>query len=121
MVSGKWILIFHWHWHKVHKIKIELFPNVAPNAVNSFIHLLQKGCFDQRHIERIVGRYPGFGRVISGFEKIERLPEVEIIPMKANVPGVVINEPKNPEIMVKVNMETFGCVFEPPVKVGTQV
>ena len=168
------------------EIKIELFPQVAPNTVNSFIHLSQKGCFDQRRIERIVkdfviqpsytsfnndpecnyliegefqvngfdnsleldkytvamggdgerfasgscffivvgenierlkGKYPGFGRVISGFEEIERLLEVEVIPVKADIPGVVINEPKDPEIMIKVTVETFGCEFEPPVKV----
>ena len=171
------------------EIKIELFPHIAPNTVNSFIYLSQKGCFDQRRIERIVkdfviqpsytsfnndpecnyliegefrvngfnnplaldkytvamggdgerfasgscffivvgenierlvGKYPGFGRVISGFEEIERLLNVETIPIKTDVPEVVINEPKDPEIMVEVNVETFGCEFEPPVKVETQ-
>lgn len=167
------------------EIKIELYPDIAPNTTNSFIYLAQKGCFDQKPIRRIVkdfviqpsynsfendpecdfsiegefiangfdnklpldkyavamggdgeryasgscffivvgeniqrlaGRYPGFGRVISGFEEIERLLEVETFPVESGIPGVMINEPRVPEVMVKVSIETYG--YEPvlPVK-----
>jgi peptidyl-prolyl cis-trans isomerase B (cyclophilin B) len=39
------------------KIVIELFPEHAPNAVNSYIWLAQRGKFDNREICRVV---PGF-------------------------------------------------------------
>lgn len=39
------------------EIIIELYPEEAPNTVNSFLSLAQKGCFDGHAIERIV---PGF-------------------------------------------------------------
>ena len=84
-----------------------LNPRRLGNNFRSYTH---------ENIERLKGKYPGFGRVISGFEERERLLEVEVIPVKADIPGVVINEPKNPEIMIKVIVETFDSEFEPPVK-----
>lgn len=38
-------------------IRIELYPQAAPNTVNSFIYLAKQGLFDHREICRIV---PGF-------------------------------------------------------------
>ena len=35
-------------------IRIELYPDIAPNAVKSFIYLAKKGVFDHYPIERIV-------------------------------------------------------------------
>ncbi len=39
------------------KIVIELSPEEAPNTVNSFIFLAQRGCYDNHAIERIVPGY----------------------------------------------------------------
>ncbi len=39
------------------EIVIALYPEEAPNTVNSFIHLANLGCFDQHAIERIVPGY----------------------------------------------------------------
>lgn len=36
------------------EIRIELYPEIAPNAVTSFIYLAQKGVFDNYPIERVV-------------------------------------------------------------------
>lgn len=36
------------------EIRIELYPEIAPNAVTSFIYLARKGVFDNYPIERIV-------------------------------------------------------------------
>lgn len=38
-------------------IVIELLPELAPNTVNSFIHLAKLGCFDGHAIQRIVPGY----------------------------------------------------------------
>lgn len=52
------------------RIILELLPKAAPNAVNSFISLAKKGCYDNHLIERIV---PGSWIDISytAFRKIE--------------------------------------------------
>lgn len=39
------------------KIKAELYPNVAPNTVNNFIGLIQKGYYDGLFFHRVI---PGF-------------------------------------------------------------
>lgn len=50
------------------KILLELFPDAAPNTVNSFIYAANKGAFDDHEIERIVPKdwidvsYSGFGK-----------------------------------------------------------
>lgn len=50
------------------QIRMELYPELAPNTVNSFISLAKKGCFDHHAIERIEPGYvvdvsfTGFGR-----------------------------------------------------------
>lgn len=38
-------------------IKIELFPEIAPNTVNNFIHLVNKGFYDGLTFHRVI---PGF-------------------------------------------------------------
>lgn len=50
------------------KITVELLPEAAPNAVNSFISLAKKGCFDHNPLERVVkdvwidGTFTAFGK-----------------------------------------------------------
>jgi len=50
------------------RIVLELYPEEAPNTVNSFIWLAQRGCFDNHAIERLVPdfvvdvSYTAFGR-----------------------------------------------------------
>jgi peptidyl-prolyl cis-trans isomerase B (cyclophilin B) len=166
-------------------IKIEIYPEVAPNTASSFIWLVQQKAFDNRFIKRIVpdfviqpsytsfdndplcdfvingefrangfdnpltiskytvamggdgetlasgscffiavgdcedrldGKYAAFGRVIEGFEVIDRLVNVETVEVPADIPGVVVNEPKFPEIMAQVTVDTCGMTFEEPVK-----
>lgn len=168
------------------KIVIELYPEEAPNTVNSFIYLANRGKFDNRSIKRIVkdfvlqpsytsfedeecdfsldgefrengfdnkiklskwsvamggdgkteasgscffitvgdceskldGKYAGFGRVIGGFEEVERILNVETKSVDVGVPGVVVNEPVEPEVMKKVLVETFGVTYEEPKKLN---
>ncbi len=65
--------------------------------------------------ERLNGKFTAFGKVISGYEEIERIikvPTKKII-MEDN-PSVDINEPIHPEIMEKVTVETFGAQYPKP-------
>ena len=56
------------------KIVIELMPECAPNTVNSFIYLAEKGLFDNREIKRIV---PGFV-IQPTYDSFDRQPECNI-------------------------------------------
>ncbi len=67
-------------------------------------------------VPRLDGKYPGFARVISGFEELDRLVQLEMISIEADVPGVVINEPKEPQVIESITVETFGVSYGEPVK-----
>lgn len=164
-------------------IRIELFPEAAPNAVKSFLSLAQRGKFDNRQIKRVVpgfviqpsftsfedpemtyqlngefpangipnpivfekgtvamggdgeatasgscfyftmteeaaqrlnGKYSAFGKVIEGFEELERIEQVPTRPVDIGKENVKVNEPIEPEIMVKITVETFGQTYGEP-------
>ncbi len=165
------------------KIVIELFPEHAPNAVNSFINLAQKGKFDGHKISRIVpgfviqpsysnfedeemayllegefsangfkdgmkndvgsvamggdgirwasgscfyftlayherldGNYTVFGKVIGGWDEVKRIESVALRRVDLDWPGVTVNEPVEPEIMVRITVNTFGKRYPEPDK-----
>ncbi len=167
------------------RIKLEIYPECAPNTATSFIWLANQGAYDQREIKRIVpdfviqpsftsfdrdpicdymisgeyrangvennlklskytvamggdgealasgscffiavadceekldGKYAAFAKVIEGFEEIERLLHVELEEKETDLPNVVVNEPKVPEIMTSIRVETFGEVYGEPIK-----
>lgn len=170
------------------KIVIELMPQEAPNSVNCFIYLINKGVFNNREIKRIVpgfviqptydsfnrdtvsnvavdgefrengfnnnlklekgvvalggdgktmagpscfyfvlsdesgkkldGKYTGIGRVIEGYEEIERIEKVETKSVDVGTPGVAVNEPIVPEIIMSITIETFGVVYAEPIISG---
>lgn len=55
------------------KIVCELYPEEAPNTVNSFIHLARLGCYDRHAIERIAPdfvadmSYTAFGKEMARY------------------------------------------------------
>lgn len=67
-------------------------------------------------VPRLEGKYPGFGRVISGFEALERLVRVPLMSVEADIPGVVIQVPLEPEIIESIAVDTFGVDYGEPVK-----
>ncbi|MDP3386119.1 MAG: peptidylprolyl isomerase [Eubacteriales bacterium] len=165
------------------EIIIELYPDVAPNTVNSFINLAKKMLYNNKRIKRIVKNYliqpdynyfdedecnyfiegefrsndfqnmlpidkwvvamavdgtglasgseffismgnnekklggivPGFGKVVSGFDELERIESVETFAVDIDIPGVHVNEPLKPEIIESVTVETFGVEYPEPI------
>lgn len=49
-----------------------------------------------------------FGKVIEGWDEVERLEHVELVNVPCSHPGIEINRPVTPETMVRVRVETFG-------------
>ena len=78
------------------------------------------GCeffFPLRDCPELKGRYPAFGKVIEGMEEVFRLGAVQTVPV-TNYPteGVIVNEPVEPQIIKKVELELFGEEYPEPVR-----
>ncbi len=165
-------------------IKIELFPEAAPNTVNSFIWAANEKMYENRLIKRIVpgfvlqpsyhyfdedrcdfmldgefeangfenklkfekwtvamagngeteahgseffitlsdeagkrlqGKFAAFGKVIDGFEEVERLASVPTVQVFPEGVGAVIRQPIEDEYMCHVEVEAFGQEYSKPV------
>ena len=165
-------------------IKVELFPEYAPNAVNSFLWAVREHIYENRVIRRVVpgfvlqpsysyfeekrcdfmiegefasngvnnplkmekgtvamagdgaklahgceffitlsdeageklqDRFTAFGKVISGYEEVERLEQVETVQLFPEGVQAVIRQPVEDEHMLRVEAETFGEVYPDPV------
>ena len=64
--------------------------------------------------EKLAGKFAAFGKVITGWDEVERLAAVETKAVDLGVPGVTINEPAEPERMVRVTVETWGETYGAP-------
>lgn len=63
------------------------------------------------------GIYPVFGKVLEGMDEIWRLEKVETVPVDFPIEGVEVNEPVDPQIIEKVELELFGVEYPEPVRV----
>lgn len=79
------------------------------------------GCeffFPLRACPELKGKYPVFGIVIKGMEEVYRLEKVDIIPVtNYPMPGVIVNEAVEPQILKKVELQLFGQEYPEPIKV----
>lgn len=64
--------------------------------------------------EGLVGKCPVFGQVVEGADELKRMEKVETYPNPFE--PVEINVPRNPEVMVSVDVETFGVDYPEPEK-----
>ena len=165
-------------------ITIELYPECAPNTVNSFIWATREKMYEERLIKRVVpgfvlqpsysyfddercdfmldgefetngianplkmekwtvamagdgeaethgceffitlseeageklqGRFAAFGRVIDGFEEVERLERVPTVQIFPEGVGAVICQPIENEYMRHMEVEAFGIEYPEPV------
>ena len=77
------------------------------------------GCepfFPLRDCPEHKGVYPVFGKVIEGMDEIYRLEKVDTNPVPFPYPGVVVNEPLQPEIIEKVVLDLKGREYPEPVR-----
>ncbi len=67
--------------------------------------------------EKLQGNYPGFGRIIAGWEEVKRWEGVPTrrVQHPAGLP-IEINEPVEPLTIQSVSIETFGEDYPEPVK-----
>lgn len=65
--------------------------------------------------ERLQGKYAAFGKVIGGYEEVERLEQVEtqeVFP--EGMDAAKVHQPLQDEYMEKVEVETFGVDYPQP-------
>lgn len=65
--------------------------------------------------EKLQGRFAAFGKVIDGFEEVERLASVPTEPIHIEGVNAVIRQPVEDEYMRHMEVETFDLVYEKPV------
>ncbi|MBQ3078327.1 MAG: peptidylprolyl isomerase [Clostridia bacterium] len=132
IVPGKWVDISYSAFH--HKECQYLIPNefaLNPDVVPLDSH---PGCvcmggygeaglasceffFPVKDCPEHKGTYPVFGKVIEGMEEIYRLEKVETVPVPYPYPGVEVNQPVEPQIIERVELELHGVTYPEPVKV----
>ncbi|MBQ7903683.1 MAG: peptidylprolyl isomerase [Oscillospiraceae bacterium] len=64
---------------------------------------------------KLQGKFAAFGKVIDGFEEVERLENVPVKPVYPQGVGAVINQPVEDEFMLDIRVETFGVQYPQPV------
>ena len=73
--------------------------------------------FPLAYSENLQGHYPGFGRVIEGWDEVQRWESVPTHPVRhpSGLP-IEINEPLEPLTIRQVTVETFGADYPEPVR-----
>ena len=70
--------------------------------------------FPLKKVEKLAGKCPVFAQVTEGVEELLRMEKVETYPNPYE--PVEINVPRTPEIIVSVEIETFGESYPEPDK-----
>lgn len=70
--------------------------------------------FPLRKAEELTGKCPVFAQVVEGIDELQRMEKVETYPNPFE--PVEINVPRNPEVIVSVEIETFGEDYPEPEK-----
>ena len=93
-------------------MKAELYPELAPNTVNNFISLIQKGYYDGLCFHRVIkgfmiqgGCPDGTGKITEGMEQVNKIAETATD---------FSDRPMEPQIMKAVTVETFGKSYPEP-------
>ena len=131
IVPGSWVDLSYRAFH--HKECAYLIPNeftlhpeITPLeshpgcvCMGGYGEMGLAGCepfFPLRDCPEHKGVYPVFGKVIEGMEEIYRLEKVDTKPVPFPYPGVVVNEPLQPEIIEKVVLDLKGREYPEPVR-----
>ena len=110
---------------EAHKVffHIPTDASLAPEAVDDSLRRLRDFIprfFPLRPCPEHRGVYPVIGRVIEGMDEIRRLERVPTRRVDFPIPGVEVNEPVEPQVIEKVELELFGETYPEPVRMAVQ-
>ena len=71
----------------------------------------------QPHLD---GVHTVFGQVIEGMDEIRRLEKVKTRPVDFPIPGAEVNEPVEPEVIEKVELDLKGQTYPEPIRMKVQ-
>jgi peptidyl-prolyl cis-trans isomerase B (cyclophilin B) len=77
--------------------------------------------FPLKHVPRLDGNYPMFGKIIKGVQEIIRIGSGPVEEFAFNPPGMVLHKPVNREVISTVKVETFGVSYPEPVRLDTEL
>jgi len=90
-------------------------------AMGGYDEMGEAGCeffFPLRECPEMKGQFPVFGCVKEGMEEIYRLEKAETFSVTNYPdPDLVVNEPVEPQILERVELELFGQAYPQPVRV----
>lgn len=69
--------------------------------------------------EKLDGYYPGFGIIREGLEEVMSWEHVPTKPVKLDGNPMSVNEPLDPIVIERLEIETFGEEYPEPVKIDT--
>ncbi|MCI1231074.1 MAG: peptidylprolyl isomerase [Lactobacillus delbrueckii] len=132
IVPGKWVdLSYNAFGKKEAKYllpnEFDLHPGLTPVPVTAgtacmggYDELVLAGCevfFPLTDQPQLTGTYPVFAKIVSGFDEIERLGQVQTRPVTDfHYDGVEVNEPAIPQIIDKVTLEPADFTLPDPVR-----
>lgn len=136
IVPGNWIDVTYSAFHHPECMylipnEFELNPNVTPLdshpgcvCMGGYGEAGLAGCepfFPLRDCPDHRGIYPVFGKVLEGMEEIYRLEKVPTKPVENfPIPGIEVNEPIEPQIISRVELELFGETYPEPIRMDKQ-
>ena len=110
-------------------MKVELYPDIAPNTVNNFISLVKKGFYDGLIFHRVIpgfmhpnsagsqfflmhqtsphldGAYAAFGKITEGLAVVDKI---------AQVPTGPNDKPVEPQVIQSMTVDTQGTEYPQP-------
>lgn len=66
------------------------------------------------------GVFPVLGRVTEGMEELRRLEKVPTRRLPDLAPGVAVNEPLEPQVILRGEVALFGKTYPPPIRMEKQ-
>ena len=93
---------------------LSMARSMMPDSAGSQFFIMHK---NSPHLD---GSYAAFGKVIEGMDEIWRLEKVKTRPVDFPIPGVEVNEPVEPEVIEKVELDLKLQTYPEPIRMKVQ-
>ena len=104
--------------YELHPQEAPLVPSFGYVCMGGYGKMGEAGCeffFPLRDCPEQKGVFPVFGRVVEGLEELRRLENLDLIPVTDYPdPKIVVNRPRVPQEIVRVELMLHGAVYPEP-------